>query len=330
MRLREIGEFGLIGRIASRAALGPSVRIGIGDDAAATEPPPGRYLLTTSDMLVEGVHFDLSFTDPWRLGRKSLAVNLSDIAAMGGVPCDFLLSLAIPPGLSVEFLDRFTEGMLSLAEEHGVSLIGGDTCRSPAGLVISVTLHGEQLPERIVHRSGARPGDRIFVTGTVGDSALGLELLRRGSRDGWAVMRHLDPSPRVAFGRALAEAGLATAMIDVSDGILADLGHILEHSGGGARVAADLLPLSPSFRAEAPQVAPVPAVLALTGGEDYELLFTVACGREEEVGSLCRGCGLAATAIGEVTPGSGIRVVDAAGRELAIAHGGYNHFTDTP
>lgn len=330
MRLREIGEFGLIGRIASRAAAGPSVRVGIGDDAAATEPAPGRYLLSTSDMLVEGVHFDLSFTDPYRLGRKSLAVNLSDIAAMGGEPRDFLLSLAIPSGLSVEFLDRFTEGMLSLAQEHGVSLVGGDTCRSPAGLVISVTLHGEQVPERIVRRSGARPGDRVFVTGTVGDSALGLELLRRGIRDGWAVTRHLDPSPRVAFGRALAEAGLATAMIDVSDGILADLGHILEHSGGSAQVEADRLPLSLFFREKAPQVAPVPAVLALTGGEDYELLFTVAVGREEEVAALCRSCGLAATAIGKVTPGAGIRVVNGAGRELPISRGGYNHFTDTP
>ncbi|WP_298434356.1 thiamine-phosphate kinase [Geobacter sp.] len=327
MKLREIGEFGLIDRIASRAARGPAVRIGIGDDAAATEPAPGRLILTTSDMLVEGVHFDLSFTDPYRLGRKSLAVNLSDIAAMGGEPRDFLLSLAIPPRLPVEFLDRFTDGMLSLADEHGVTLIGGDTCRSPAGLVISVTLHGDQRPERVVRRAGARPGDRLFVTGTLGDSALGLELLRRGVREGWAVERHLDPSPRVAAGLALAAAGLATAMIDVSDGLLADLGHILEQSGCGAWVEAAHLPLSPFFRERAGGETPDPQLLALAGGEDYELLFAVSAEREGEVASVLRGTGTTATAIGSFTAGSGATVVAGDGRELALPRGGYNHFS---
>ncbi|AJE04445.1 thiamine-phosphate kinase [Geobacter pickeringii] len=328
MNLREIGEFGLIGRIASRVTTGPAVRIGIGDDAAATEPTPGRLILTTSDMLVEGVHFDLSFTDPYRLGRKSLAVNLSDIAAMGGEPRDFLLSLAIPPGLSVEFLDRFAEGMLSLADEHAVALVGGDTCRSPAGLVISVTLHGEQQPDSIVRRHGARPDDRLFITGTVGDSAMGLELLRRGEREGWAVERHLDPSPRVAAGRALAAAGLATAMIDVSDGVVADLGHILEQSGCGARVEAALLPRSPFFREEAGRVASSPDLLALTGGEDYELLFSVRAEREHEVAAVLRGTGTTATAIGSITAGSGVTVVAADGAELALPRGGYNHFAN--
>lgn len=328
MRLREIGEFGLIGRIASRAVAGPAVRIGIGDDAAATEPSPGRWLLTTSDMLVEGVHFDLAYTDPLRLGRKSLAVNLSDIAAMGGEPRDFLLSLAIPPGLAVEFLDLFTEGMLALAAEHGVALVGGDTCRSVAGLVISVTLHGEQRPERTVRRSGARPGDRIFVTGTLGDSALGLELLRRGEREGWAVERHLDPSPRVAVGLALAGSGLATAMIDVSDGLVADLGHILELSGVGARVEANLLPLSPHFRQGACLVSADPLALALSGGEDYELLFTVPAGREGEVASCLTRTGVPATVIGVIAEGSGVTVAGPDGRELHPLREGYNHFTN--
>ncbi len=328
MKLREIGEFGLIGRISSRVSAGAGVRIGIGDDAAAVEPTPGRWLLVTSDMLLEGVHFDLAYTDPFRLGRKSLAVNLSDVAAMGGEPRHFLLSLAVPPGVTVEFLDRFTEGMLDLAREHGVTLIGGDTCRSPHGLVISVTLHGEQTPELVVRRSGARPGDRIFVTGTVGDSALGLELLRRGERQGWAIDRHLDPTPRVRAGVALARAGLCSAMIDVSDGLAADLGHILDGSGVGARVELDLLPLSPFFREHAPQVSPTPSILALTGGEDYELLFTVPAGRSGEVAPLLAETGVAVTAIGEVTAGSGLAVVGPDGREAAIAHGGYNHFSD--
>lgn len=326
MKLREIGEFGLIGRISSRVADGDGVRIGIGDDAAAAEPTPGRWLLVTSDMLLEGIHFDLAYTDPYRLGRKSLAVNLSDVAAMGGEPRHFLLSLAVPPGLSVEFLDRFTEGMLDLAREHGITLMGGDTCRSSSGLVISVTLHGEQVPELVVRRSGASPGDLVFVTGTVGDSALGLELLRRGERQGWAVDRHLDPTPRVRAGLALAGARLCSAMIDVSDGLAADLGHILDLSGVGARLELARLPLSPSFRELAPRVTPDPSLLALTGGEDYELLFTVPAGRSEEVVPLLAEMGLAATPIGEITAGSGLSVVGPDGGETPVARGGYNHF----
>ncbi|MBT1074747.1 thiamine-phosphate kinase [Geobacter grbiciae] len=326
MRLREIGEFGLIGRISSRVADGAGVRIGIGDDAAATEPTPGRWLLVTSDMLLEGIHFDLAFTDPYRLGRKSLAVNLSDVAAMGGEPRHFLLSLAVPTGVTVEFLDRFTEGMLDLAREHGVTLIGGDTCRSSNGLVISVTLHGEQVPELVVRRGGARPGDHVFVTGTVGDSALGLELLRRGERRGWAVDRHLDPTPRVRAGLALAGARLPSAMIDVSDGLVADLGHILDLSGVGACLKLDRLPLSPSFRELAPQMTPNPSLLSLTGGEDYELLFTVPADRSEEVAPLLVETGCAATLIGEITDGRGLAVVGPDGREIPVTCGGYNHF----
>lgn len=326
MKLREIGEFGLIGRISSRVADGTGVRIGIGDDAAAAEPTPGRWLLVTSDMLLEGIHFDLAYTDPYRLGRKSLAVNLSDVAAMGGEPRHFLLSLAIPPGVTVEFLDRFTEGMLDLAREHGITLMGGDTCRSSSGLVISVTLHGEQVPDLVVRRSGARAGDLVFVTGTVGDSALGLELLRRGERQGWAVDRHLDPTPRVRAGLALAQARLCSAMIDVSDGLAADLGHILDLSGVGARLEIGRLPLSPSFRELAPGVAPDPSLLALTGGEDYELLFTVPVGRSGEVVPLLAEIGLAATPIGEITAGGGLSVVGPDGREAPVAQGGYNHF----
>lgn len=328
MKLREIGEFGIIGRISSRVADGAGVRIGIGDDAAALEPTPGRWLLATSDMLLEGVHFDLAYTDPYRLGRKSLAVNLSDVAAMGGEPRHFLLSLAVPPGITVEFIDRFTEGMLSLAGEHGVTLVGGDTCRSRSGLVISVTLHGEQEPGFVVRRSGASAGDRIFVTGTIGDSALGLELLRRGERQGWAVDRHLDPTPRVRAGILLGRAGTPSAMIDVSDGLAADLGHILELSGVGARLDSSLIPRSPWFLEHARDVVPDPALLALTGGEDYELLFTVPAGRSGEIAHILAGSGVAAVDIGEITAGDKLVVVGADGQEAVVSQGGYNHFCD--
>jgi thiamine-monophosphate kinase len=223
--LKELGEFGFIDRIANKVAPGTGVAIGIGDDAAATLQKACSLTLTTTDMLIEGVHFDLSFCDPFTLGRKSLAVNLSDIAAMGGKPCYFLLSMAIPETLSVEFLDEFTNGILAMAGEFDVTLIGGDTCSSKAGFVISVTVIGEQHPDRVVTRSGARPGDLIFVSGTLGDSALGLALLRSGVKQGFAVTRHLDPTPRVREGLAMAAAKLPTSMLDVSDGLLSDLGH---------------------------------------------------------------------------------------------------------
>jgi thiamine-monophosphate kinase len=233
----------------------------------------------------------------------------------------------VPRGITVDFLDRFIDGMLALASEFGVTLIGGDTCRSRSGLVISVTVMGEQFPERVIRRTGARPGDRVFVTGTVGDAALGLALLRRGEREGWAVSRHRDPSPRVAAGLALAETGIATAMIDVSDGVAADLGHVLACSGVGACIDAGALPLSPFFRERSPALGEDPALLALTGGEDYELLFTVPPDRTAEVVPLLEGMALAATPVGEVIAGSGLTVLQD-GRPLSLARRGFNHFVD--
>ena len=244
MTLKELGEFGFIDRIAGSAGFSGGVPLGIGDDAAAVIPTSGYQTLVTADMLVEGIHFDLAFTAPFELGRKSLAVNLSDIAAMGGTPRFALLSLAIPPEFSLPFLDPFIAGFSNQAHRNGVVLIGGDTCSSRSGFVISVTLMGEQRPNRIVRRAGAGAGDQIYVTGTVGDSALGLELLRRGEQSGGAITRHLDPLPRNEAGMALAEKGLASAMIDVSDGLLADLSHILKQSGCGATLFLDRLPLS--------------------------------------------------------------------------------------
>lgn len=326
MRLAELGEFGLIGQIARKVSPAASVRIGIGDDAAATEPTPGCLTLTTSDMLIEGVHFDLDWCTPASLGRKSLAVNLSDIAAMGGVPRWFLLSLAIPPTLPVEFLEAFVQGMLGLAEEHNVTLIGGDTCSSRNGLVISVTLMGEQLPERVVTRSGARPGDLVFVTGTLGDSALGLEMLKKGEQSGPAIERHLDPLPRVREGVALAKAGLPSAMIDISDGLAADLGHILEMSGAGARLLLDEIPLSQFYRETVSRYAPDPYLLALGGGEDYELLFTAPPATREEVLAVCRSCGTAASVIGVITETEGLEIDSATSPDYRLSAKGYNHF----
>lgn len=326
MKLRELGEFGFIDRLSRTVNLRDGVRLGIGDDAAVTEPASGTVTLTSTDMLVEGVHFDLSYSDPYSLGRKSLAVNLSDIAAMGGRPRFVLLALAIPPTLSVEFLDIFTAGFLSLAEEYGVSLIGGDTCSSRAGLVISVTVMGEQEPSKVLTRAGARPGDLVCVSGSVGDAAMGLELLRRGEIEGWCIRRHLEPTPRLREGERLAEAGLPSAMIDVSDGILADLGHITGQSGCGAGIELGRLPLSQAYREAVDRLSLEPFALALTGGEDYELLFTLAKDRWPLVRELFGLAGTEVTIIGEIHPKPGITVTGPDGRPWEPGPAGFDHF----
>jgi thiamine-monophosphate kinase len=326
LKLEELGEFGLIERIAGRLSRQAGVKIGIGDDAAAIVPAPGLVTLITTDMLVEGVHFDLALSGPVTLGRKSLAVNLSDIAAMGGIPRHFLLSLAIPESVSVEFLDAFIDGILERGDEFGVNLIGGDTCSSRKGLVISVTVMGEQLPDLIVRRSGARPGDLICVTGTLGDAALGLALLKAGIRDGVAITRHQDPLPRVREGMKLAEAGLPSAMIDISDGLLADLGHILDLSGVGARLYLEKLPLSGYYREKQPLFEEDPFLFPLSGGEDYELLFTIRPDKIIAVQTVLMETGTRTAVIGEITTSGGMDLRTPAGSEYSPEKRGYNHF----
>jgi len=323
LKLEELGEFGLIDRIARGVAPSPSVPLGIGDDAAALVPTPQTVTLITCDMLLEGVHFDLSFCDPRTLGRKSLAVNLSDLAAMGARPRQFLLGLALPADLPLEFMDGFMAGMLEQAERFGVTLVGGDTCASKGGVAISVTALGEQRPELVVKRSGAQPGDFIYLTGTVGDAAAGLGELRRGVRHGFLVSRQLDPQPRVAAGVALAEAELASAMIDVSDGVVADLGHICQLSGVGARVQLGRLPLSDQYRADC---GPDPFALALSGGEDYELLFCVAKENGGRVEELFGEMGLRVSRIGEVLAGEGIELITPDDRPYRAKMHGFDHF----
>jgi thiamine-monophosphate kinase len=326
-KLKDIGEFGLIDRIAARTGGGTGVVIGIGDDAAAFQTPSGRLSLITTDMLVEGVHFDLSFCDPVSLGRKALAVNLSDLAAMGGEPRHFLLSLAVPSATTLDFLDDCMLGMLQRAEEFGVALIGGDTCSSPDRLVISITLLGDQYPEMIVRRRGARPGDRVCVTGTVGDSAVGLELLKKGKRGEPIVRRHLDPTPRVREGKALADARLPSAMIDLSDGLLADLGHILAQSAVGARIHLDDLPLSQSFRDHMTVSSAESRSLSLAGGEDYELLFTAPPEKMPAVFRMMEQMGTPVTEIGAVTAERRLSVIGSDGEEIPFGRMGYDHFS---
>ena len=323
MKLAELGEFGLIERIKANVAASPSVMLGIGDDAAALLPTPGCVTLITSDMLLENVHFDLTFCDAQSLGRKSLSVNLSDLAAMGAKPRQFLLGIALPAAVPLEFLDGFMAGIMMQARRFDVTLVGGDTCASRGGLVISITALGEQTPERVLKRSGAKVGDFICVTGTVGDAAAGLAELRRGARDGFLVSRQLDPTPRVEAGVALAGKGLASAMIDVSDGVLADLGHICEMSGVGAMLDLESLPLSAEYRAAC---GGDPFALALSGGEDYELLFCMPREKMAEVNELFDSLHLRVSVIGEITEGDGVKTVAADGTISTPGRKGFNHF----
>ncbi|MBK5274946.1 MAG: thiamine-phosphate kinase [Desulfuromonadales bacterium] len=341
--LSNLGEFGFIDRIAARVSGGPGVITGIGDDAAVTALTPGMQLLTSTDMLLEDVHFRRSWHDPYHLGRKSLAVSISDIAAMGGIPRWSLLSLAIPSDLPLDFLDEFIRGYLAMATEQGVALIGGDTCSSRSGLVISVTIMGEQLPDLILRRSGAAPGDDIWVTDTLGDAALGLKLLEGGLDSAQPpniaqkpdcpligveglLSRLLDPTPRTVAGQALAGSGLVSAMIDISDGVLADYGHIARLSAVGGSINLEALPLSPAFCSAAAGFDSFPYQLALSGGEDYELCFTSPPRYRENIADLLKKCGVDGTPVGIVTSSPEVKVFLADGAEFAHKTEGFTHF----
>jgi thiamine-monophosphate kinase len=331
----EAGEFALIARYFARPV---AERRGIGDDCALIDVGD-RTLALTADLLVEGTHF-FADVDPESLGHKALAVNLSDLAAAGATPRCFLLSLGLPDA-DPAWLAAFSHGLLALADAHGCALVGGDTTRMPpvaasgadgagARRVIGITAIGEVPRGAIRTRAGARPGDDLWVSGTLGDAALAVAARRERWAD-WpgevppcdAVARdRLDrPAPRVALGLALR--GLATAAIDVSDGLVGDLGHIAARSGVGAHVDVDAVPARAQLRA-------LPAVrrhaLTLAGGDDYELLFTAQPEVHDAVVSAGAACGVSVTRIGRITDSPGIAWVDARGVAVAAPPRGYDHF----
>jgi thiamine-monophosphate kinase len=342
MKLSSLGEFGLIRKIQKLSARrSPLAVIGIGDDAAALRISPASLLLATTDMLVEGIHFNLSTTDLYSLGWKSAAVNLSDIAAMGGVPRFCLTSLSIPSSVPVELILDFYRGFNSLARTHSAALVGGDTCASSDGLIISVTVLGETNKKRLITRSGAKPGDRIFVTGTLGDSAAGMELLQAGSRrqksevrsqtvaasfssreEKMLIQRHLRPEPRIEWGKRIASARCASAMIDISDGLSSDLGHICEQSKTGAIVHSGKVPLSAALRKAKERLRHSPLQYALSGGEDYELLFTVPPSGMKRFAELK----IPATEIGTITRARKLFIIDEEGRKKPLKPAGFDHF----
>ncbi|QNK02641.1 thiamine-phosphate kinase [Dyella telluris] len=323
-------EFRLIDRIRERTAQGrEDVKLGIGDDAAVVAPPAGQELAIAVDTMVEGVHFPIG-TAAADIGWKSLAVNLSDLAAMGASPAWALLALTLPaqPAEQLrQFIDGYADGFAQLAQPHRLALIGGDTTRG--ALTISVVVHGFVPPGKALVRAGARAGDVVLVTGTLGDAAGGLQLVQRGARvdegDGRAaylIERLHRPTPRLSAGLALR--GRASACIDISDGLLADLGHICGESGLAAEIDAELLPRSSMLMASFDERAV--RDFALAGGDDYELCFTVPPALVAEVQTDLARLGCGATRIGRMVEGAGVRVRDEHGQWLETTHRGWDHF----
>ena len=326
----ELGEFALIGRIRRTLGNAPDVALGIGDDAAALRPTPGKLLLATCDIQVEGRHFIKARIGPEQLGRRAAAVNLSDIAAMGGRPTHALVSLALPADTEVEWVERLYDGLRDGFAEHGATLIGGNLSGSSTEIVIDVTLHGEVDGPAMLRRSGARPGDAVLVTGALGAARAGLLALDTGlagESAAAAADAHLVPTARVAEGLAIAASRLATAAIDVSDGFTADLGHLCEASGAGAQIFTNRIPISPAARDVAAELGFDPLLAALRGGEDYELIVTCPSPDADAlIEALRRATGTPLTAVGEITEAPGLRLVEPNGRERPLDAAGWDHF----
>jgi len=330
--LRALGEFGLIEAIRRRARVDRRVwRLGIGDDAAVLRTRPHEELVFSTDALVEDVHFRWRTTDARSLGDKSLAVNLSDLGAMGARALGCLLTLGVPEDVEAARLDGFVAGLLRLARTSHCPLVGGDTVRAPLWL-ISISVVGAVARGRALLRSGARVGDRIFVTGEFGGAAAGLARLDAPGAatpsERRLIRRQLRPRPPLGVGVALARARLAHAAIDVSDGLAQDLGQIARECGVAARVAVERVPLAAGLERAAARLGLDPAVLALSGGEDYELLFAAPRGGlSAEVYTRRLGCRV--TEIGAFARGSGVHF-SREGRAYTLAAAGFAHFKPAP
>ncbi len=315
-----IGEFDLIQRWFARPAR--RAALGAGDDCALLQPAPGMQLAVSTDMLVEGRHF-LSTVAPDRLGHKALAVNLSDLAACGASPLAFTLALSMPR-VDEAFLDGFARGLFALADAHGIEVIGGDTTAGPLNICIGV--FGEVPVGQALLRSGARAGDELWVSGTLGDARLALEVFRgtvaldAGAFE--AVRARMElPTPRVALGIALR--GVATSAIDISDGLLGDLRHVLRRSGVGATLDADALPASAVLAAQPLELR---RECALAGGDDYELLFTAPATQADRVHTAAASADVAVTCIGRIDTASGLRIFDHDGQAITTAFTSFDHF----
>jgi len=320
-----LGEFGLIDRLAKMAGGGQDKQllIGIGDDAAAWQGDASIQLATV-DSFIQGVHFPTGMASWPELGWKALAVNLSDIAAMGGMPRYALVSLALPPDTEVDDVTALYTGMLELARQYRVTIVGGDISNAPL-VVISITVLGASPKKQILTRSSAKPGELVAVTGHLGAAAAGLEMLNKKLKFApKATARFkqafLKPTPRITEGQLLLEQGVKTA-IDISDGLVANLGQIGKASQVGAKIEAERVPVEPLVKAAFGEKA---LELALTGGEDYQLLFTASA---EVIDKVKKAASCPISAIGEIVAGEGVTVVDRRGKPLGLSKAGWEHFT---
>lgn len=336
--LKQLGEFGLIERFRSQLnTRSPRVKKGIGDDCAVFSTRPDTIQLISTDALVESVHFDLKTISAKQLGRKALAINISDIAAMGGTPYLALISLGLPQSTSIKFLDEFYAGLQKGCESCQIELAGGDTVASPQHLFINICILGEARKNRVFTRTGAKPGDQIFVTGTLGDSAMGLQLLMSGNKNSASakhrcslIQKHLEPIPRIKESSLLAKSKLqVTSMIDLSDGLVQDLSHLCKTNRLGADLHEANLPFSQALKSICRQKGYEPTDWGLQGGEDYELLFTIRPEDVKKLNSLFLKADAPVSHIGEITnfPGK-ITLKKENGRKKALKPSmGFNHFT---
>lgn len=333
-------EFQLIETLHRRyGATGPNVVRGIGDDAAVVTPIKGQELVLTTDLLAEGVHFDHKTSTFQDIGYKAAVASLSDIAAMGAKPDYLLVSLAIPHSRTASDIQRLYRGLMLACRPHGVELIGGDTSASRQGLFVNIVLIGSMKAGRALTRDGARAGDLLYVTGTIGDALAGLKLLSARPRTKGAMLgfktrsaqglihRHLRPTPRVTVGQILSAQRLATSAIDLSDGLSGDLRHMCEQSHVGAEIDRNALPISSALRRYADMNEVDPVDVALQGGEDYELLFTVAPRHRKKLEQQGRQTGCLLSCIGVIKPKTyGIRIKDQSGAVRQMPMLSYRHF----
>lgn len=329
--LAGLGEFGLIERIRQRARVRQkSVLLGIGDDCAAFRISPGKIGLLTTDTLVEQVHFDLKFIGLRDLGWRSLAVNLSDIAAMGGRAVGALVTLGAPRNMEVRQTDLLYSGIFDLAQRYHVDLVGGDTVRA-SFLILSLVVWGDVEHKRMATRSGARPGDRLFVTGELGGAQAGLELLSGLAKSipgaASAVKRHCRPVPRLREAEALGRAGGVNGMIDISDGLASECQHLAKESRVGIEIQEEKIPVLPVTQKVAEARGAEGTDLALFGGDDYELLFTAPERRSEKLVKAVEALGTKVTILGKVTRGKpGVVLIARSGERRKVTRAGFDHF----
>lgn len=335
MDLKTLGEFNLINRLKSRTVTVPEkVLMGIGDDAAVLKRPPGYLTLASTDMLIEDIHFTMETATPREIGYKAMAVNISDIAAMGGIPEQVMVSLGLKSNLPVEFVDELYAGLMECGENFGVNIVGGDTVASPRALVINVAILGRVEETACLYRNGARPGDILLVTGNLGGAAAGLDTLFNPSKAPkvavtWARNRHFRPTPRVHEIRAALSTGGLTSADDISDGLVPEIFAISEASNVGVLLEADAIPISNYTRQLAITFQKDPLNYALYGGEDFELLLTCKPEKVKEIKTIIKDtCSTPVTVIGTIVPKSEGMTMIHNGKKLSLNIKGYDHFNN--